>query len=220
MDNPSLTKVVFNDVDIWFTKQEDANIFIKDVTFFLSLLNNDYKFFKKNNSSFEAGTVHYTFGREQYHLYLNNQFISFVDIVVSETIPVDDFDVNRLTTLYNNDKMIFYGSEVLFTDLINQIKNKQVTMLDSYVERILLDKFPKQVFIKRINDNYLSKGWTVTCLDQHVFPPVIDIVWFLDVFRPTAKLYFEQQNKLKETSKKAECTVFSISFSSTDSSHK
>lgn len=191
MNNPSLDKAVFSDVDLWFTEQKDADAFISDTKFILSLINEEYSLTFELNSSPHPGGKIYPFGREQYHLYLGKQFISFIDVVVSSTIPVDDFDINRLTIRIEEGKLIskFFGQSL---NILDDTERKRTTMLDSYIKRLLKDDVNQSIFLRRVNENYLAKGWIITCMKQHVLPAKIDIFWLRSVFIPTAKLYFEE----------------------------
>lgn len=201
LDSPT-TKVYFNDVDIWFTNQKDADLFIDNVKSGLSFLDKRYVFVTSrpgsNCSIIKPGMMHYTFGRVQYQLYKADKFISFFDVVVSETIPVDDFDVNCLNYQYTDKgKIARYCSNatdtVVIEEIIQKIKNKTAFMLSSYVPKMytktsygIIDYL---YFVNRLNKKYLSRGWTIYCLNMHKFPSVISKEWIKKVLQPTAKLF-------------------------------
>jgi hypothetical protein len=195
LTNPEC-EVHFNDVDIWFTKQEEADAFIKDVNVFLESMENT-KLYSSEHRVIKPGTLHYTFGRTQYHLYKGEKFVSFIDVVVSDVIPVDDFDVNCLTFHYTDGEKIPKSfSENSAIMLIFNINNKQVTMLPSYVKKLISGELSDMVFEKRVTNNFLKKGWKVYCFNQCVFPQTIGFMWINEVFKPTAKRYAEKQAKL------------------------
>lgn len=198
LDNPT-AKVYFNDVDIWFTNQKDADLFIDNTRSCLTFLDKRFDFDNSRpGSNIKPGMMHYTFGRVQYQLYKADKFISFFDVVVSETIPVDDFDVNCLNYQYTDKgKIVRYCSNntdtVVIEEIIQKIKNKTAFMLSSYVPKMytktsygIIDYL---YFVNRLNKKYLSRGWTIYCLNMHKFPLTISEEWIKKVLQPTAKLY-------------------------------
>ena len=203
-------KVDFNDVDIWFTKQEDADQFVNNIDLLVTIFTNhehEYRNVNLSESTFTGITFrhspnssrgpnagHYTFGRTQYHLYKDDKFVSFIDIVVSETIPVDDFDVNCLTFQYIDDdrKIPTSFSESSGTQLIVRIAAKRVYMLPTYAPKIISGKMSTQQFERRINNNFLKKGWKVYCFDRCEFPQTITCEWVHMTFIPTARRYLKE----------------------------
>ena len=190
-------EVHFNDVDIWFVEREEADNFIKDVNVFLELIG-DIKLHSSERNLVPPGTLHYTFGREQHSLWKKgDKFVSFIDVVVSKVIPVDDFDVNCLTYQYVNDEKVPKSfSEDSTTKLIANIASKQAYMLPSYVEKLMSGKLSNMVFERRINSNFLKKGWKLYCFNKCLFPQRINHEWIVNIFKRTAKQYSEKQTKL------------------------
>lgn len=190
--NPNC-EVSFNDVDIWFTKQEEADDFIKDMLLF-SQLHENLAFVSKSNGSIKPGHMHYKFGRTQYYLYKNNKFVSFVDIIVSETIPVDDFNVNCLTYQYlNGEKIPKSFCEESVERLITLICNKEAVMFKEYAVRVVRREiFPApNLFVRRMNKSYLKRGWTIYCFNNCKLPETIDADWVFTYFIPTANEYLK-----------------------------
>ena len=182
--------VNFNDVDIWFTKQSDADEFVENVIQFAESRGNI--FFSKSLCYLrEPGVSHYTFGRIQYGLWIEDKFVSFIDIVVSETIPVDDFNVNCLTYHYSSTGKIPQSfSEDSTAKLIAAIATKQAYMLPSYIKKVLSGKLSCNLFEQRLNRIFLSKGWKVYCLDQCLLPNPVVYSWLQSTFKYTARKYF------------------------------
>ena len=113
-----LCNVSFNDIDIWFETELEANIFINDI-------NDNFDLREIPKMEIKPGVVHYAFGRQQYHLYQDNKCILWIDVVISDMIPVDDFDVNYLTCIIRDNIKIFKSFSENYTteDLILKIKS-------------------------------------------------------------------------------------------------
>ena len=206
--NPSCD-VKFNDVDIWFTTQEDADIFIENVGVFLKNLDIDFKLSssgslvpgEKNYKEFDGAHILYKFGRLQYHLIHNKFLITWIDIIVSKTIPVDDFNVNCLTYCYQDGNKIpkSFGNEST-EQLIKAISDKHATMLLTYVKKLI--SYPKYEwnFVKRINNNFIKKGWLISYLSNkyQISTPIIDEGWMKIIFRSRVLAYIRNlESELK-----------------------
>ena len=189
-------EVNFNDVDIWFTKQEDVNNFLRGVNLYLEPLDFNLDFSKRSIP--KPGVLPNTFARTQYSLWTNKNFVSFIDVIVCKVIPVDDFNVNCLTFQYVNDKKKAksFGPDST-TKLIDDIMDKQAYMLLSYPNKLISGRLSNEVFERRVNNNYLNKGWKVFCFDRFQFPRKISDEWIDDTFKPIARKYFDKLNKLQ-----------------------
>jgi len=100
----------FKDIDVWFTTIRQKDIFLdllKILNMSLSHNNDEYTMKKQNTLSDKPETntgsnitgFHrsYPFKVFRYHLTMDNKFQSFIDIVVSDYFPVNDFSVNLLS---------------------------------------------------------------------------------------------------------------------------
>jgi hypothetical protein len=178
--DPSL-KVSFNDIDIWFMTELEAIMFINDI----NDINDSFNLREIVQMEIKPKTIHYTFGRQQYHLYQNNKCVLWIDVIISDIIPVDDFDVNYLTCIIEDDIKIFKSFSENYTteDLISKIKSRRVSILDSYVLKLINDNASfHHIFNKRINRNYSSKSYTITFKD-YKFPKHINCDIILNSFR-------------------------------------
>lgn len=119
--------VKFKDVDIWFQKDEDASNFVYDLNERLEVSRID------NANKHEK----YPFTRRQYDLYQFKTLIAFIDVIVSEKMPVDDFNVNCLTAKYVNDNIVFESwSQESPETLIDMILRKKAIMFPQYIAKI------------------------------------------------------------------------------------
>ena len=150
MFNPKC-QVKFKDVDIWFTSQENAKAFVCEMGRDLKLM-----------IDVQPENTVYKFQRQQYYLYKYDTCVAWIDVVVSETIPVNDFNINRLTCCYTQKTKQFesYGPENKLA-LMDAIKNKCATMLPEY-EEFLSGQY-RSCHVQRLNRIYLQRGWNVYC---------------------------------------------------------
>lgn len=98
------SKLDFKDVDIWFSKEEDAKNFIK------SLSNKDTYLYIEEATKHGFCDIqkneeyHKVFKRYQYMLILNGSNRFVIDIIVSEFLPVNDVAMNLLLFKPKSDK--------------------------------------------------------------------------------------------------------------------
>lgn len=172
MTNPS-RKCRFKDVDLWFKTVIDADLFIKN-------MKDVYDFQLIPESSIDDN-IPYTFNRKQYHLFYNNIIILF-DIIVCEWFPVDDFDVNFLTYSYkDNVELIECESSSFDKDnLINSINKKKMTILPSYLKKLIVKK-SSDLHISRINKRFLSIGWIISYKNIYLQTP-LTACWIRETF--------------------------------------
>lgn len=157
LENPDF-QGTFKDVDIWFTSQESADNFVDAMG---SL------FVKSITIKDDAYTG--CFSRSQYYLIYFGACLAWIDVIVSPTLPVNDFDVNEVTfTINENDEWKTDSPR----RLISQIKNKEAIMLKPYAKLMseALEKSSnlnifnpsfKSYYKNRIDRIFTSKGWKV-----------------------------------------------------------
>jgi hypothetical protein len=143
----------FKDVDIWFKSEKQSLLFIQTLAYN----------FKIKNGSFLDKDLDYSkdskFSRRQYHIYSENQhkFLFHIDVITSEKLPVNDFNVNTITYKYTNndfEKCSGYSYDTRF------ITNKITVIFEDYN--------PEGIkYYERINRIFFSKGWTVRCYGKH-----------------------------------------------------
>lgn len=146
-------QIKFKDVDIWFKDQKSVDNFLEEMGSSL-----------KYNSGFDNPTNElYGFTRKQYYLYEYETCIAWIDVIISEKIPVNDFNVNFLTfSLQNDNEIVISYAEESRNDLINYIINKTAVMLPAYIFKILYDNSSiANSRIRRVKKNYHDKGWRV-----------------------------------------------------------
>lgn len=138
--------VYFDDVNIWFQNFETAEYF---KSYFFQ------QFYIERNKCYDSKKFEYPFEKEQFAIFEdaeNLKFLFHVDIVISETLPVNDFDVNCLLSCHLDDSNTLYDS----------IKNKTATMLAGY-----LNKANPIMCRNRIIRIFFDQGWIVKCSDLH-----------------------------------------------------
>ena len=144
----------FKDIDVWFASSQSAELFIK---------------YMGDSFKFHLGcptTADYPFDRKQYHLYEFGSCIAWFDIIISEKLPVDDFNVNTLLYYYENvGSVAKLNSPVGDADkLINLIHNKRMVILPTYLNK--LNTSPSHI----IRVNRLLKNWNIETEYGLIFP--------------------------------------------------
>lgn len=151
------------DIDIWFPNKEAMKRFLNSQTFMNCTPYN--KPDEKDN---------YDFQRYQYHVQFkqsNHRYI--MDFIVSSEFPVNDFNVNQLIlfgkvarhvsclTSKTNEE---HKAAVKLTNIIcTQIKNKEMTMLDTYLEYVIKST-PAGARI----DKFKYRGWNIHGLPENL----------------------------------------------------
>lgn len=171
--------VEFKDVDVWFREQGGADSFVKAMgkSFFLG---------RKTDCP-----LLYKFTRQQYMFFQYDTFVANFDIIVSNELPVDDFDVNRLTYHVGDNEFIPYSGSEAVEYIKRSIINKTATMLPEYKEKLTrVREFPlhlnpdtAQIHIDRLKNRYLERGWTIrveTSKGWVVIPRTVNASWIRD----------------------------------------
>jgi hypothetical protein len=156
--------VSFKDVDIWFRTDKDADNFVE-------LMKNTFELhrglFPRENNSTE-----YKFKRTQYYV-LNNVCNFNIDVVVSEKFPVNDFNVNLLTYYIIDGVKVLKSMGFNNKDfLIECIHKKETFILYSYVEQLNSKDHRSRAHIKRFNERYIAKGWTIIHNNVKITEPI------------------------------------------------
>jgi len=154
--------VEFKDVDLWFTNQADADAFI---CYMCNL------FVKFKGVDVTPYSYPGAFSRTQYHLTKFDTCLAWIDVIVSPTLPVNDFDVNEVTySLLQNGIWITTAPP----RLIDQIKDKHAVMLLPYQKLIdgardckISSSFKfnpnyKIYYMERIKRIFTNQGWKVS----------------------------------------------------------
>jgi len=190
--------VSFKDVDIWFTNDKDAEEFVRIMKVTEKM--NEFK------DPFLNTSPKYKFKRTQYCV-PNKACPFFIDVVVSEKFPVNDFDVNFLTyyVVDGAKKLKAMG----FNDkdcLIESIHNKEARMLESYAEELNQKNKLSFRYKCRFNDRYIARGWTIIYNDIRITTPILTN--FPDHFvKLKAKAKEAKEVKKEETTLPKETTL-------------
>lgn len=157
------TVIGYKDVDVWFHTEGEANSFITDMGDRMKKLREPGKTISNEET--------YPFTRTQYLLIgqsgdsticLNNRVSDGIifDVIVSETLPVNDLNVNQLT--YSPTKGLkSYGKESTFK-LTKAIIRKEAHMLEEYPITTLSGS-ARHIQLKRLN-KLIDGGWVI--IDQ------------------------------------------------------
>jgi len=148
--------VSFKDVDIWF-KDPIA------VTYFICKLVQNLKIESKSSGLWNKELDYSTnekdsnFFRNQYCIYSKNELLFHIDVITSDKLPVNDFNVNTVTYKYT-DKGFENCQKDYHTEQF--ITKKIANMFDDYNP-------VDYNYYQRINRIFFSKGWTVRCFSKH-----------------------------------------------------
>ena len=167
----STTRVHYKDVDLWFLNKDNVDAFIR-------AMGADLVPAHVGSGTLNVTERIYKFAREQYHLVKDGVTMAWIDVVISPTIPVNDFNVNTLTVRYTNSgAQIFesFGSDGIDT-LIDAIHDRKAVMLPDYIP-LLCNNGYSLVHSDRIKQNYLDHQWTITYGDLTV-PSDAGVRWY------------------------------------------
>lgn len=144
--------VQFKDVDLWFSNGSACAKFLERMGDRLKIV-----------TDFPVESDLYEFERQQYHLFSHGTCLAWVDVVVSKTFPVNDFDINYLIYRNRNGLGTFGTfSEVPVSKLMDRINSKTVRILPGYVKIITDGSNPNShVHQRRVQERYLKRGWKV-----------------------------------------------------------
>lgn len=138
----------YKDVDFWFKSQTDADLFVKQM---------GDKLYKLKDTDVEFQMNVYSFVRQQYMLkYKEGDGNIVIDVIVSPTLPVNDFDVNQLT--YSPNGLKSYGNKPV-DELIALIDSKTMTALQGFNGK-LMDSMKHTRQANRLT-KLSQTGWTI-----------------------------------------------------------
>ena len=162
MKNPGC-EVKCKDIDLWFKNQTDVNAFV-------TAMGNQITLFGPDGSVAPKGL--YPFYRIRY-IFMCFEWMPYIDIIISETFPVNDFDVNRLRFIYIDEIPIMSGIAEVdigkcdhheIDALLQSIYAKRATMLPEYAQP--LPSLPGEtdrnyLRLERVFRRYICRGWNV-----------------------------------------------------------
>jgi hypothetical protein len=131
----------YKDVDLWFTTQEDADQFVKNMGNKLTLINLITK-------DIDNCIIKYPFDRTVF--FLHNRII--IDIIVCSYLPVDDWHVNQLT-FSAKEKFVSFGDDSV-ESLIYDIMQKKVKLLYNMPKNEDYQQYGRLLKLQ-------SLGWTI-----------------------------------------------------------
>jgi hypothetical protein len=157
----------FKDLDLWFKTVEDAKNFVEEAGSYLPC-KIDFDLSKQGIGQCRNVGL-YDFN--MFHTVLVNGFetpISFVDIVVSDKFPVNDFDVNMMSYKLTSDaemgghlkmKYEYHGKG----DPVECVKTKTCHMTREYLEKVCshVENVCHYTHLARVKRRYMDRGWTV-----------------------------------------------------------
>lgn len=151
----------YKDVDIWFQTNDAAEAFVVEM---------GVKLIKLDENPNHKSDISYPFTRQQYILKGTRDFICMddnvvdgiiIDVIVSENLPVNDFNVNQLTYSPVEGYKSF-GKETT-EKLMSAIIHKVADMLPTYD---IGDKKSQQFQYQRKRiERMMSCGWMITHKD-------------------------------------------------------
>lgn len=156
--------VTFKDVDIWFRTEQDAKSFVDEMGENLTDFN-DSTNPSNNNSEL------YEFTRWFAVLKQGSLALTYVDIIIDEKFPVDDFDVNCISVkyfknVYDNADYDMRCHDGKMDKIVKAITNKVMTVKSTYIKRLQnsgVNGKRSVIFLvnKRISERYINRGWRV-----------------------------------------------------------
>ena len=155
----------FKDLDIWFRDEKFSTLFVNALEYNFKVQKSSYGSEDLDYSKYFSNDFRgYKFSRKQYHIYSENEkkFLFHVDVITSDNLPVNDFNVNAVTYKYINSKfercINFHCDTQIIID--NYIVNKIAFMVRDYNPEGFR-------YYERINRIFFSKGWIVRCIYKH-----------------------------------------------------
>tara|TARA_R100000750_G_C2342733_1_gene94879 strand:- start:1194 stop:1934 length:741 start_codon:yes stop_codon:yes gene_type:complete len=136
----------WKDVDIWFTTETDMKSFIKDMGRKLKAVR------YQQSITEEKKNVLYNWPRNQYHLYIWNICVSFVDVIVFNTYIWGDCGDVTVEGKVRESVTVDYIQKCII--------NKVATMDREYID-MLSDEEHGLDRLERIQKRYINRGWKV-----------------------------------------------------------
>ena len=149
--NNANCNVSFKDVDIWFQDKIAVHHFISELVKNFKI-ENENKWNKDFDYNNQKGA---NFSREQYRIYSKAEFLFHIDVITSDNLPVNDFDVNTITYRYDGKFQKVRGLTGK-----KSIINKTAIMFEDYNPL-------SSIYYYRIDRIFFSKGWTIRCHSKH-----------------------------------------------------
>lgn len=151
----------WKDVDIYFSESENSELFVKEMGRKLK----PYNFPNPNE---------YPWKRSQYHLYLWDVCVAWIDVIVSKNFPVNDFHVNHLVYCYRPSNLLYSSiwgdievsveGKVKKGTTVGNLKiciNTKIARMDREHIDLLSDPINGPNRIDRIKKRYIERGWKV-----------------------------------------------------------
>lgn len=162
----------WKDVDLWFSNDTDAKAFIKDMGRKLKPVKYDHSLNEKQKNAL------YSFPRLQYHLYIWNILVAWIDVCISPTLPVNDFNINHLAFQYRPGSISSYiwgvsndikGDYTMTVEGVckytaEELKSNiagKVAIMDREHIDMLSDEEYGPDRLTRIQNRYMNRGWTI-----------------------------------------------------------
>ena len=139
-------EVKFSDVDIWFINKSAASTFV-------AAMGQDLR--EPPFGSY-GGNGLYQFDRTKYNLYCGDICVAYIDVVVSDVLPVNDFDIHRYAVQYFNNMPLTAG----LSGLVEYHKLKVADMLPYYFD-LLHNPSTHNMHYARVR-KLLNKGWKIS----------------------------------------------------------
>lgn len=142
----------FKDIDFWFENDEDATAFI---TAMGPMLRSNPRH-DTSNSSFE-----YPFVRKQFHVISDETVLFWIDVIISEELPVNDFEINKACFIVRDGKFVQKNEDFLFSGRFN----KEIVMYEDYIKILLspknVDRHGCNPYFNRVINRFLLQGYKI-----------------------------------------------------------
>ena len=142
----------FKDVDLWFKNDEDASAFI---TAMGPMLRSNPKHDIKESSA------EYPFVRKQFYVVVDETVLFWIDVVISEKLPVNDFEINKVCFIVQDGKFVQKDVGFLFSGQFR----KEIVMYEDYIKILLshmnIDNSGYNPYFNRVINRFLLQGYKI-----------------------------------------------------------
>lgn len=145
----------FKNIDLWFKNDEDVNAFITEMG---SMVQSN----PRHNITEQS--AEHPFTRERFHVIANETALFQINVIISEKLPVNDFEINKACFIVRDGKFKCVNEFAFF----GNFRQKEIVMCKDYVKILLShknrDNSGYNPYFNRVINKFLLQGYKI-CLD-------------------------------------------------------
>lgn len=146
----------FKDIDLWFTEESDANTFIHLMG--SSLVSNC-------RHTIDKSSVEYPFVRKQFYVTMFDTVFFWIDVIICNHSPVNDFDINDQYWTLSRDK--FRRVDFKTSDTSLDFTSKNIVMKKDYIPKLSDPRYKQHgakynLYFMRVINRFLLEGYCIT----------------------------------------------------------